>query len=158
MTKVTTKKGEEVTPKLSETTIASARSAPTAPVKPVGYRQPPVEHQFRAGKSPNPNGRPKKPAPPTVTATLSRLMNQKIEVGKPNGGKTTMFPIEIAFKAMVSKAGKGDVRAAKILYEWAACEEQLQAAPHSADLADCEEDKEILAAYLARQNSTSSDE
>jgi hypothetical protein len=78
----------------------------------VGYRRPPKETQFRAGKSGNPRGRPKGTRP--VGAVLQDIIQQRVTVTE--SGKTRRIPaLEVMLRRLVNDAMRGDQRAIKLL-------------------------------------------
>lgn len=86
-------------------------SAPRA-TNEVGYKHPPAEHKFAPGVSGNPKGRPRK-RDWTGSELISRLMRKKVSLKTGN-----FLPIEIAFKATLSEAAKGNMKAVKQLVDF----------------------------------------
>lgn len=75
----------------------------------VGRGKPPKQHRFRKGQSGNPKGRPK--GARNLTLELAEELNQKIRIRE--GDKESYVSKQRAIiKAMVTKALKGDTRAA----------------------------------------------
>lgn len=86
----------------------------------VGYKAPPVEHQFRQGRSGNPRGRPRKTASPSTTADpmLSHNLSDLVmaEAIRPiqireNGELIELPLIQAVIRSLGVKAVKGDYRA-----------------------------------------------
>jgi hypothetical protein len=74
----------------------------------VGYKRPPVEHQFRPGTSGNPNGRPKGSV--NFKSELRDELSQLVTVS--DGGKElTVTKMRGIVKNLVAAALKGDDRA-----------------------------------------------
>lgn len=78
----------------------------------VGYKNPPLHSQWKAGQSGNPNGRPKK------TKDFEKLID--IELSKAlriteGGQQVTLTKREVIIKTLVNDALKGDLRAMKML-------------------------------------------
>jgi hypothetical protein len=90
----------------------------------VGYGRPPKDKQFKPGKSGNPKGRPK--APPKFEDLLAKEANKPITVTI-DGQKKTLTQAEVVIKALVQKAMKGDLAAAKLVIIG------LQTYPHPAE-------------------------
>ncbi len=89
----------------------------------VGYKKPPAEHRFKAGKSGNPRGRPKgakSKAKIVKQADLQRMILEEayreVEVPTSNGTEK-MAVAQLGIRALCAKAAKGDVRAQKLLLE-----------------------------------------
>jgi Family of unknown function (DUF5681) len=78
----------------------------------IGHSKPPVEHQFKPGKSGNPNGRPKGPG--NILKTVAKHAKRKVTVIE-NGVQRKMPRFDVVVSAMFSKASKGDVPAARLL-------------------------------------------
>lgn len=79
----------------------------------VGYGRPPKEHQFqKGGKSPNPNGRPRRSGrPDVVTRIMKRRMNLTIE-----GRRQRVTYSDALILKMFHQAMEGDHRAALTLF------------------------------------------
>jgi hypothetical protein len=88
------------------------RKSPGSPVYDVGYRRPPKETQFVAGKSGNPNGRPKGSRP--LGAVLRDIIRQKIAVTE-NGKTRRIATLEVMLRRLVNDAIRSDVKAMKLL-------------------------------------------
>lgn len=73
-----------------------------------GYRRPPMDTQFKKGRSGNPAGRPK--GTPNLATALDKTLREQVQVTE-NGEPRTMNKLEAAVKQMVHKAIKGDPRA-----------------------------------------------
>src|SRR5215470_1800974 len=91
------------------------------------YRKPPVEHQFKKGKSGNPNGRPKKKAQPTLGplggGIGDRLASMALdEATRPvtvrEGDKVSEIPaMQALIRTMFRAAAQGDIKAGRQLLE-----------------------------------------
>lgn len=78
----------------------------------VGYRKPPKDTQFRKGQSGNPNGRPK--GTKNLKTDLIEELGEIILIRE--GGKPIRISKQRAIiKSLVSRAVKGDARAADLL-------------------------------------------
>lgn len=78
----------------------------------VGYGKPPRHSQFKSGESGNPNGRPK--GARNLATDLKEELEEKIVVTE--GGKSHETTKQRAMiKSLLSKALKGDTRAASVL-------------------------------------------
>lgn len=114
----------------------------------VGYGKPPVRTQFKPGESGNPKGRPK--GQRNLATDLEEELNEKILVNE-NGQQSTVTKQRAMIKALLAKALKGDTRAANALIQLTLGLEQGKSARSEAAPLD-DEDKEILAAFVARHN------
>jgi len=92
------------------------------------YRKPPVEHQFKKGKSGNPNGRPKKKAVQPTLGPLGggiadRLASMALdEATRPvtvrEGDKVSEIPaMQALIRTMFRAAAQGDIKAGRQLLE-----------------------------------------
>jgi len=92
------------------------------------YRKPPIEHQFKKGKSGNPNGRPKKKATQPGFGALGggiadRLVAMALdEATRPvtvrEGDKISEIPaMQALFRTMFRAAAQGDTKAGRQLLE-----------------------------------------
>ena len=90
----------------------------------VGYGKPPKGSQFKPGKSGNPKGRPK--APPKFEDLLAKEANKTV-TAIIDGKKKTLKQAEVVIKALMQKAMKGDIVAAKVVLLG------LQTYPHQAE-------------------------
>ena len=79
----------------------------------VGKGKPPKEHQFKAGRSGNPRGRPKG-AKGTKTI-LNQALSERVTIKK-DGRPKTMSMREAIVRIHVAQAAKGDLRALNALY------------------------------------------
>jgi hypothetical protein len=80
----------------------------------VGYGRPPVETQFKKGRSGNPTGRPK--GSRGVSAVIAAALSEKVTVTE-NGKRHTITKLEAACKQVVNKAAGGDARSTKLMIE-----------------------------------------
>lgn len=92
----------------------------------VGYQRPPEHSRFKKGQSGNPNGRPKKEAPPVASersanALALREGDRPISV-REGGEARTMTTIEAVFRAQSALALKGNAHA-----QWRAIDRYDQA-------------------------------
>lgn len=82
----------------------------------VGYRKPPVSGQFKPGVSGNPKGRKAKPT--SVQAQAQKALSKKVRVT--DGGKSKLLSfLEVIIRCLVTKAAKGDLKAAAFLFNLA---------------------------------------
>jgi Family of unknown function (DUF5681) len=110
----------------------------------VGYRRPPKETRFTAGKSGNPKGRPK--GSRSVGALLQGIIRQKVAVTE-NGKTRRMSAIEVTLRRLVNDAMRSDPRAVKLLLSLVdRYGDSPEAALHLGEL--LAEDRDILAQYL----------
>ncbi len=81
----------------------------------VGYGKPPKEHQFKAGQSGNPRGRPKKDYQ-DVMGIYKKLLGTYYEV-RENGKLVKKTGLEIIAMKQMQKAMMGDPKSAKELLD-----------------------------------------
>ena len=80
----------------------------------IGYRRPPVNNQFKKGKSGNPNGRPK--GSKNFLTLLEQELEQTIVVNE-NGKKKTISRMQAMVKRMVADALQGNLKSLLALVE-----------------------------------------
>jgi Family of unknown function (DUF5681) len=80
----------------------------------VGYRRPPVAHQFKKGQSGNPNGRRKGSV--SAVSHVAQALNEFVVVQE-KGERRSLSKLAVAAKQLVNKAVSGDLRAWKCLLE-----------------------------------------
>jgi hypothetical protein len=82
----------------------------------VGYKKPPIEHQFKPGylrDGAQKNRSRRKENPPDIVRMIEKLVRVK------RGGKTiTMHPFEAEITSLGNRALKGEPRAAKLFLEY----------------------------------------
>lgn len=111
----------------------------------VGYKHPPKETRFQPGQSGNPRGRSK--GVKNLATDLEEEFSESVIVNE--GGKQLVITKQRAMlKALLSKALKGDARAANALINLKLGLEQTDAT-RVGGAALSEEDKNILAEYEA---------
>jgi hypothetical protein len=108
----------------------------------IGYGKPPKQHQFRSGRSGNPQGRP---TGTKNTATLAReILDEKIEV-RSGAGVRKITRREAILTRFAEFALEGDTKSAAFLLRYdmpETAEDQANTA------ASPQEDQEIIEAYL----------
>lgn len=119
----------------------------------VGYGRPPKHHQFKAGESGNPSGRPK-----GVRSLESDLRDEMAELVSINHGERT---IEVTrqravVKAMADAALRGDLRAASALLTL--CSRALSDRDAATDQTDPDAADQAIAAASAQRQHKRADE
>jgi hypothetical protein len=79
----------------------------------VGYGKPPRAHQFKAGQSGNPNGRPK--GSKNESTILKEVMNEKLSLRQANGRTRKIPVLEGIHRKQVELALKGGVKSAMLM-------------------------------------------
>jgi Family of unknown function (DUF5681) len=82
----------------------------------VGYGKPPKATRFQKGKSGNPSGRPKKDPQPLDPGVVLQSIDSETIVVVDNGKRKRMTKAEITFRQQFTKAIKGDLRAARLIF------------------------------------------
>lgn len=82
----------------------------------VGYRNPPKEHQFKAGTSGNPKGR--RPGSENRKTFLREVLEERVDV-RLGRKPVRMTRFEVIVRAQVKKAVNGDNQAGKLIDDWA---------------------------------------
>lgn len=112
----------------------------------VGYKRPPRHTQFKPGQSGNPNGRPK--GTRNLDTDLEEELSEKIVVNE-GGRRLEISKQRSILKSLVSKALKGDTRAASILVNLKLGLEQSKPVDDRNSSLDAD-DQAILEAYARR--------
>ncbi|CAJ0849416.1 hypothetical protein AMST5_00122 [freshwater sediment metagenome] len=111
----------------------------------VGYGRPPQSTRFQPGCSGNPRGRPRKAK--TVGALLQQGLSRRVEISE-NGRTRSLSAEEIIVKQLINKAAKGDLRAAKMLFD---LKDRYQDSPQEhLDPIDLQANQEIIDAFVAK--------
>ncbi len=117
----------------------------------VGYKRPPQHSQFKRGQSGNPKGRPKGAL--NLETDLREELSERIAIRE--GERSLKVSKQRALlKSLVSKALKGDARAASLLLQLIVKTlpaEDLVAASHEND-ALSEAEMDILERFIAKRN------
>jgi hypothetical protein len=87
-------------------------SKPTKETYKVGFGKPPLQTQFKAGRSGNPQGRPKGRL--NLITVLERTLQERVVINE-NGQRKTITKLEAAVKQLSNKAANGDMNAFKQL-------------------------------------------
>lgn len=82
----------------------------------VGYKNPPIERQFKKGQSGNPKGRPTKDPESVSAAYLFRKVANEIVAMNSVNGEQTMTRWEALARQVQSLALNKDASAARLLY------------------------------------------
>ena len=113
---------------------------------PVGYGKPPPHTRFRAGRSGNPQGRPKNAR---NSATIVReALTAKVKLTE-NGRTRSMSKLEVSMAQLANKAAAGDLKAiAMVIALYRDVEAQGASRTHEKPLDGA--DREILDMLLKR--------
>ena len=80
----------------------------------VGFGRPPLENQFRKGRSGNPAGRPK--GAKSLSAVIAAGLAERIVVTQ-NGERRSITKLQAAIIQLANKAAAGDRHAAKLIID-----------------------------------------
>ena len=130
----------------SNPTESSAREA----TYDIGYKKPPVAHQFKPGQSGNPKGRP--PGAKGMNALVRETLGGKLTVRTAEGTKK-ISKIEAVLQKTLEKALKGDARAQfELMKLWRTAVPDTPDADETAGNSEnmSQADLAILAAYEAQ--------
>ena len=110
----------------------------------VGYRRPPIEHQFKPGRSGNPRGRPK--ASKNESTIIAELLSRKIEI-RENGKVRNISLLEGILLKFAEDALRGNPKAAAFLLN----RKLLAESPEQPAAADLDMDDQKVLEFYARQ-------
>jgi hypothetical protein len=99
--------------------------------EPVGYRQPPREHQFQPGRSGNPKGRPK--GSRGWKQIIRAVLNRKVTSNE-NGRRKQIPASEAVLLQLMKKALSGDPAAIKTMVELMKASDPSKDEPQSGGL------------------------
>ncbi len=111
----------------------------------VGYGRPPQATRFQPGRSGNPRGRPRKAK--TVEALLQEALSRRVEITE-NGRTRSLSVEQIIFKQLTNKAVKGDLRAAKMLFDLK--DRYQDSLKEQLDPVDIQANQDIIDAFVAK--------
>lgn len=114
----------------------------------VGYGKPPKETRFKPGQSGNPKGRPK--GAKNLSTVVRTELDEKIVITE-GGRQRTVTKREALFKALLSTALKGNVKATSAIIQLDQTTEQADA-ERKLEVLLGEEDEAVLAEFLDRNN------
>lgn len=103
--------------------------------------------RFRSGQSGNPRGRPKMRH--GVDAAVTRALQEKVTVNE-QGLRRRRPKLEVTATQIANKGAGGDLRAAKLAFDWARKAEERAEAEVSRAPAMTQSDHEIAARVIAR--------
>jgi len=114
----------------------------------VGYGKPPKETRFVAGKSGNPNGRPK--GSRNLATIVLQESRARVRVTGPHGSQE-ITKLEAAVRQLANKSAQGDLRATRDLIALVqGSEESVESNVVSTDLNEA--DKKVMEGILKRMN------
>jgi hypothetical protein len=85
----------------------------------IGYGKPPISKQFRKGVSGNLSGRPKRQSDPIDPGHLLEAIDNEEVIVMDNGRRKRMSKAEISFRQLMTKAARGDLKAARLVVKMA---------------------------------------
>ena len=110
--------------------------------------------RFGPGNCANPKGRPRKDS--SVNATIMREMTAPVTITE-NNKRKRITKLAANAKQMANKGASGDMRAAKMMFDYALrADRDREALPAAPVLA--ESDREIVARFIARLRQTDQQE
>jgi uncharacterized protein DUF5681 len=114
----------------------------------VGYRRPPVEHQFQPGQSGNPSGRPK-----GVRNFTSDLLEELAGIVSIKDGDSSVQVTRqrAIVKVVVDAAVEGDQRAATTVFDWSSRAFGSETEPETDETGSDPDDQAIAEASAERQ-------
>jgi len=114
----------------------------------VGFQKPPVDTRFKPGRSGNPKGRPK--GTKNLKTDLAEELNERITIREGTATKT-LSKQRILVKALLNKAGKGDVRAANLVFSLVMRLEDSSEGGADTEIELTNDDYEVLETYLQQR-------
>ena len=84
----------------------------------VGYGKPPVSGRFRKGSSGNPSGRPKMLPTKVDPASVLEAIDSEEVIVIDNGKRRRMLKARVYFRQLMTRAIKGDLKAARLVSAW----------------------------------------
>jgi Family of unknown function (DUF5681) len=120
----------------------------------VGYRRPPVEHQFKRGQSGNPGGRPK--GVRNFTSDLLQELAGFVSI-KDGDSSVQVTRQRAIVKAVVNAALEGDQRAATTVFGWSSRAFGSEPEPETDETESDPDDQAIAEASAERQRKRDGD-
>jgi hypothetical protein len=121
----------------------------------VGYKRPPKNKQFQKGRSGNPKGRPKNTR--NLKTDLAEELTSRISITA-HGKVTSVSKQKALVMALITRAIKGDTRAATMIVTLVRQLLEPDAKLDDAIMRPSPADQEIVDAFLARHTNTKGDE
>jgi hypothetical protein len=114
----------------------------------VGYRNPPASNRFRAGKSGNPKGRPKRSK--NLSTVLAQELNTKVYAIE-NGKRRKISKGRAVVTALVNKAANGDTRAIPLVLKEERANEERAARESSFALNEVTSEDHLVVANVVKR-------